>query len=167
VTFPGQPPAVAVDKVLRDCLAAAVRKDSTSDIVVTPWYRANRGASANDDEALSPYGALANLVYEAASKTTRVKTVTLVKAAKPVVSEQSFDNFGGLTAMTRQVRGYIRDPDSFEVIKYGRGSSDGTQCMSYRSRDGFGGMNIGYAVVSSKQSEINNATLFKKLCRGL
>jgi hypothetical protein len=37
VTFPGQPPAAAVDKVLRDCLAAAVRKDSTSDIVVTPW----------------------------------------------------------------------------------------------------------------------------------
>jgi hypothetical protein len=138
--------------------------------MVTPWYRANRGASANDDKALSPYGALANLVYEAASKTTRVKTVTLVKvakAAKPVVSEQSFDNFGGLSAMTRQVREYIRDPNSFEVIKYGRGSSDGTQCMSYRSRNGFGGMNVGYAVVSSKQSELNNATLFKKLCRGL
>lgn len=79
----------------------------------------------------------------------------------------TFDNFAGLTAMTREIKSHMRDPDSFSVARYGRKNSDGTQCMVYRSANGFGGMNVGYAVLSDKRSELNDPAFFKRMCVGL
>jgi hypothetical protein len=47
----------------------------------------------------------------------------------------------------KQIREAMRDPDSFQLSK-ALVMLDGSGCIDYRSRNGFGGMNAGRAVVA-------------------
>ena len=69
VAFIGRRPTKEmIDPLLRECLAEAMKRDSSKDILVTPWFRPRPQDNPNDDELLSPYGFLTNLVHEASTK---------------------------------------------------------------------------------------------------
>jgi hypothetical protein len=68
VVFVGKaPPAQEIDRILRDCLAAAARQDGSKDILGSPWLRKKAGDRHNNDELLHPYDGLQYLGYEARS----------------------------------------------------------------------------------------------------
>jgi len=66
-----------VDLDLRDCMASAIRRDGSKDILANAWLRKRAGADPNDDDMLNPYGILTNLIYESRTKTMQVKKMTL------------------------------------------------------------------------------------------
>lgn len=69
VTFIAKVPSSKdVDRVLRNCVAAAVKRDGTKEILGTPWFRKHVSDNPDDDGLLQPYGDLKYLVYDAASK---------------------------------------------------------------------------------------------------
>jgi hypothetical protein len=54
VTFTGKKPASAkVESVLRECIAAAIKKDASKDILATAWLKRRVGASDDDDERIN------------------------------------------------------------------------------------------------------------------
>ena len=74
-----RPSSKSIDPLQRACLAEAVKTDSSKDILVTPWFRAKVTDKPNDDEMLSPYGSLTNLIYEAKTKTSKLHKLELKK----------------------------------------------------------------------------------------
>ena len=80
VSFIVKRPAVKdIDHALRECLAMAVKQDGSKDILVTPWFRRSEKDNPNDDAMLSPYGSLANLIYEASTKSIKIHKLELKK----------------------------------------------------------------------------------------
>jgi hypothetical protein len=78
VTFFGQEPSKSeMDRILRECLAAAAKIDSKDDILATPWLRANAKDNPLKDKMLSPYGAVSAIVFESSSQNV------VVHEAKP------------------------------------------------------------------------------------
>ena len=78
VTFFGQEPSKSeMDRILRDCIAAAVKIDSKKDILATPWFRANLKDNPRKDKMLSPYGLMSAIVFESSGQ--RI----VVREAKP------------------------------------------------------------------------------------
>ena len=74
VTFFGQEPSKSeMDRVLRECVAAAAKIDSKKDILATPWLRANVKDSPLKDKMLSPYGAMSAIVFEASGQKVVVR----------------------------------------------------------------------------------------------
>lgn len=67
------PPAKEIDGYLRECLAAAITRDGTRDIVVSPWLRRRVHDRHSNDELLHPYGGLRYLAYEARSRTIAIR----------------------------------------------------------------------------------------------
>src|ERR1700733_10976925 len=66
VTFIGQaPPSKEVDRILRDCVAVAVKRDGSRDIPGSAWLRKRPPDNPNDDDLLHPYGGLRFLSYTA------------------------------------------------------------------------------------------------------
>lgn len=80
VTFTGKKPANAkVESVLRECIAAAVKKDASKDILATAWLKRRVGASDDDDQQINPFGGLKYISYTAATKTVAVHELKLTK----------------------------------------------------------------------------------------
>lgn len=80
VNFIGKHPSnKEVDRVLRDCLSVAVKRDGTKDILGSPWFRKRVGDDPNDDELLHTYGHFRYLSYEAASKNIGIRELKLKK----------------------------------------------------------------------------------------
>ena len=80
VTFIGKaPPNAQVDKILRQCAAAAVKRDASKDILVSGWIRKRPGGNPNDDDLLHPYGGLKFLGYDSKSKSIAVREIKLEK----------------------------------------------------------------------------------------
>ena len=78
VTFFGQEPSKSeMDRVLRECVAAAGKIDSKKDIIATPWLRANVKDNPRKDRMLSPYGVMSAIVFESSSQNV------VVHEAKP------------------------------------------------------------------------------------
>lgn len=74
VVFVGKsPPAREIDRILRDCVAAAVRRDGTRDILASPWLRKKAGDRHSSDELLHPYDGMQYLAYDARSRTTAIR----------------------------------------------------------------------------------------------
>lgn len=56
VTFVGRSPSNEdVDRLLRECLAIAVKRDGSKDILASPWMRKRSTAPERDDDLLHPY----------------------------------------------------------------------------------------------------------------
>jgi hypothetical protein len=73
VTFTGKKPTNSkVESVLRECIAAAVKKDASKDILATAWLKRRIGASEDDDQQINPFGGLKYISYTAATKTVTV-----------------------------------------------------------------------------------------------
>ena len=69
VTFFGQEPSKSeMDRILRECIAAAAKIDSKKDILATPWLRANVNDNPVKDRMLSPYGLTSAIVFESSSQ---------------------------------------------------------------------------------------------------
>jgi hypothetical protein len=71
-------------------------------------------------------------------------------------------------AGARQLRSSMRNPDSFKLSQ-ALVMSNGAVCYTYRAQNGFGGMNVGYAVLASndrfKSSDSpGHETLWNKEC---
>ena len=80
VTFIAKRPSdKEVDRVLRDCISVAVKRDGTKDILGSPWFRNRATDKPNDDDLLHPYGGLRYLSYEAASKSIGIRELKLKK----------------------------------------------------------------------------------------
>jgi hypothetical protein len=78
VTFFGQEPSKSeMDRILRECIAAAAKIDSKKDILATPWLRANVNDNPVKDRMLSPYGLMSAIVFQASGQKV------VVHAAKP------------------------------------------------------------------------------------
>jgi hypothetical protein len=80
VTFIAKKPGnKQIDKILRECLAEAIKLDNSKDILATAWYRPKQGANPNDDEMIDPYGALKYISFTASTKSVAVHSITLGK----------------------------------------------------------------------------------------
>jgi len=78
VTFFGQEPSKSeMDRILRECIATAVKIDSKKDILATPWFRANLKDNPLKDKMLSPYGLMSAIVFESSGQKI------VVREAKP------------------------------------------------------------------------------------
>jgi len=66
-----------IDKILRECLAEAIKLDNTKDILATAWYRPKQGANPNDDDNLSIYGNWKFISYTASTKSIAVHKLEL------------------------------------------------------------------------------------------
>ena len=74
VIFVGKTPSTQeIDRVLRDCLAAAARQDGSKDILGSPWLRRKAGDRHSNDELLHPYGGQQYLGYEARTRTIAIR----------------------------------------------------------------------------------------------
>lgn len=56
------------NKILRECLAEAIKLDNSKDILATAWYRPKQGENPNDDKQLKPYGEWEYISYTASTK---------------------------------------------------------------------------------------------------
>jgi hypothetical protein len=56
-----------MDRILRECIAAAATIDSKKDILATP-FRANVNDNPVKDRMLSPYGLTSAIVFESSSQ---------------------------------------------------------------------------------------------------
>lgn len=80
LTFIGAKPRNKdVDRLLRECAAAAIGIDPSKDILVSAWFRKRPGDSWRDDDLLHPYGSMKYLSYQASSKTVAVRELKLQK----------------------------------------------------------------------------------------
>lgn len=80
VSFIGKrPPNKEVERVVRDCVAAAVKRDGTKDILGTPWLRKRAGANPDDDDNMDVWGGLRYLSYRASDKSIAVREMVLKK----------------------------------------------------------------------------------------
>ena len=80
VTFIAKRPSdKEIDRVVRDCVAAAVKRDASKDILGSPWFRKRPTDNQDDDDLLHPYGGLRFLSYEAVSKGIGVREMKLQK----------------------------------------------------------------------------------------
>ena len=77
--FVKRPSNKEINRVLRDCVSAAVKLDGTKDILGSPWFRKRATDSHYDDELMNPYGGLRYLSYEATSKGIDVRDLKLKK----------------------------------------------------------------------------------------
>src|SRR6266850_2969420 len=78
VTFIGMKPSnKEVDRILRDCLAVAAKRDPSTDILGSPWFRKRPTDNQYDDELLYPYGGLKYIAYTASTKRIDVKDLEL------------------------------------------------------------------------------------------
>ncbi len=80
VTFIGKrPPSKEIDRVLRDCVLAASKRDGSKDMLGSPWFRKRASDNPNEDELLHPYGGLNYLSYEASSRSIGIRELKLKK----------------------------------------------------------------------------------------
>lgn len=80
VTFTGKKPANAkVEAALRECLAAAVKKDASKDVLATAWFKPRAGADDNDDQQINPFGGMKYISYTSATKSVAVHELKLTK----------------------------------------------------------------------------------------
>jgi hypothetical protein len=80
VTFIGKAPSTAqVDKILRQCAAAAAKRGPSKEFLVSGWLRKRPHDNPNDDDLLHPYGSLKYLSYDPKSKSVGVHDMKLEK----------------------------------------------------------------------------------------
>ena len=80
LTFVSKKPSnKQIDNALRECLAVAVKKDGTKDVLASAWYRPREGTNPNLDDKISPYNGLDFLSYTAATKSIAVRPLILKK----------------------------------------------------------------------------------------
>ena len=80
VTFTGKKPANAkIEAALRECIAVAVKKDGSKDVLATAWFKQRAGARDNDDDQINPFGGMKYISYTAATKTVAVHDLKLTK----------------------------------------------------------------------------------------
>lgn len=80
VTFTGKKPAnPKVEAALRECIAVAIKKDGSKDVLATAWFKQRAGASDNDDDQINPFGGMKYISYTAATKTVAVHELKLTK----------------------------------------------------------------------------------------
>lgn len=80
VTFIGKRPTnKEADRVLRDCLAVAIKRDSSKDILASPWFRKRAKDNPADDILMHLYGGLRYLSYEISTKDIGVRELKLKK----------------------------------------------------------------------------------------
>lgn len=95
------------------------------------------------------------------------------KAAKEAARKEDFErNVQPLVDAGRdakQLRDSMRDPASFELVKV-IDMGGGTRCFQYRARNGFGGMNVGFALSTPGAFYTENSAgfeaRFKRTCNG-
>ena len=69
VTFIGKKPTnKQTEKALRECLAVAIKRDGSRDILSTPWFRKRAAATKYGDEQINPFGSRTYLSYTAATE---------------------------------------------------------------------------------------------------
>jgi hypothetical protein len=95
------------------------------------------------------------------------------RAAKEAARKEKFDREvqplvdAGRDA--RRLRDSMRDPASFELVAV-IDMGNGTRCFQYRARNGFGGMNVGYALSTPDAFYTENSdgfqARFKRTCSG-
>ncbi len=66
----------------------------------------------------------------------------------PLPSPADDAQFAHAAAGAKMLHDAARNPDSFKLVQV-LTMSDGTACYTYRAQNGFGGMNVGYALLSS------------------
>lgn len=73
VTFIGRKPTRnQAENALRECLAVAVKRDASRDILPTAWYRKRAAASKYGDDQIKPFGARKFLAYSASTRLSAV-----------------------------------------------------------------------------------------------
>jgi len=78
VTFTGKKPAPAkVESVLRECIATAVAKDASKDVLATAWLKKRAGDRDTDDEQISPFSGSKYISYTATTKKVEVHDLVL------------------------------------------------------------------------------------------
>lgn len=77
VTFAGKKPSNAkAEAALRECIAEAVKKDGSKDVLATAWFRGKLSASESDDEMLHPFGPIKFISYTASTKKVVIREQT-------------------------------------------------------------------------------------------
>jgi hypothetical protein len=92
----------------------------------------------------------------------------VVSAAQQAANQKDEAAFQRAVAGAKQLRNAMRNPNSFKLGET-LIMDDGAVCYDYRSQNGFGGMNVGHAVLSPsgqfKTDELNGFTaMWNKEC---
>jgi hypothetical protein len=90
--------------------------------------------------------------------------------AEAVAKQKSELRFQLAVLGAKALRNSARNPDSFKLSQ-ARLMDDGAACYTYRAQNGFGGMNIGHAVLSPAGTILSEdaagfTRLWNKECRG-
>ena len=81
VTFIGKKPTnKQAEKALRECLDVVIKRDASSDILSTAWFRKRVTASKYGDDQINPFGSRTYLSYTAA--TEKIEVTKLKVGAK-------------------------------------------------------------------------------------
>lgn len=84
------------------------------------------------------------------------------KAEAAADAETRRERFGA--TVTSNVKSLMRDPDSFVLEKASVSENADLGCVSFRARNGFGGMNKGFAVGTDGRIYVNNVGQWNKHC---
>jgi Na+-transporting methylmalonyl-CoA/oxaloacetate decarboxylase gamma subunit len=103
-------------------------------------------------------GSLVGQNFPDSPKTSPEKTAASAKYAAEMEQVSKAKKF------VRAIKEMMRNPDSFKV-EHIYVTADGAYCVTYRSQNGFGGMNQGAGVLTPdfKESKIDGMENFKKL----
>lgn len=71
----------------------------------------------------------------------------VVSPAQQVANQKAEDAFQRAVAGAKQLQKSMRNPDSFRLVE-ALIMDDGATCYDYRAQNGFGGMNVGHAVLA-------------------
>jgi hypothetical protein len=85
---------------------------------------------------------------------------------QPEHGETEMDRLMKTIHFERTIKDNLRDPDSYERVDSMLGK-DGSVCVEFRSKNGFGGMNVAYALLKQPAntyslSESSDPTRFRK-----
>jgi hypothetical protein len=99
------------------------------------------------------------------NQTTPKPEATPEQKAADATKEESFQR---AVVGAKQLQKAMRNPDSFKLTQV-LIMDDGSVCYDYRSQNGFGGINLGHAVLSKKGQFKSNedagfTSLWNKLC---
>lgn len=87
----------------------------------------------------------------------------VVTPAQQAVNQKDEAAFQRAVAGAKQLKNSMRNPDSF-TLSQTLLMDDGAACFDYRSQNGFGGMNVGQAVLSpTGQFKVNESSGFHSL----
>lgn len=75
------------------------------------------------------------------------------RSSMPSPTSEEDEHFKAAVAAAAVLRDSMRNPDSFRLAKAIL-MKDGAACFEYRAQNGFGGMNVGYAVTSPADQRV-------------